>query len=124
MSALNPKRIKSIPSGEEILRNMEETIRKIGAETYVLRLYVSGTTPRSVLAITNIKRICDEYLRGRCDLEVVDIYQQPAVAKSEQIIAAPTLIKKHPLPLRKFIGDLNDQEKVLLGLDLKTAAVR
>ncbi len=123
MSALNPKRKKSIPRGEKILRDMEETIRKIGTETYVLRLYVSGTTPRSVLAITNIKRICDEYLPGRCDLEVVDIYQQPAVAKSEQIVAAPTLIKKRPLPQRKFIGDLNDQEKVLLGLDLKSRAV-
>ena len=86
---------------------------------YVLRLYVTGMTPRSRFAIENIKGICEEYLEGRCDLEIIDIYKRPYLAKDEQIIAAPTLIRKVPKPLRKFIGDLSDRERVLLGLDLK-----
>ena len=71
------------------------------------------------MAIRNIKKICDEHLRGRYDLEVIDVYQNPVLAKGEQIIAAPTLIKKLPLPLRRFIGDLSDSERILLGLDLR-----
>ncbi len=86
---------------------------------YVLRLYVTGTTPRSTLAILNIKKICQEHLEGRYDLEVVDLYQQPLLAKGEQIIAAPTLIKSLPLPLRRFIGDMSDTERILVGLDLR-----
>jgi circadian clock protein KaiB len=86
---------------------------------YVLRLYVAGTTPNSVRAIENIKRICEEYLKGRYDLEVVDIYQQPMLAKGDQIIAVPTLIKKLPLPLRKYIGDMSTTERILVGLDLR-----
>ena len=97
----------------------EKTLQKSGTEKYVLRLYVSGTTPRSVQAITNIKKICEEHLQGRYDLEVIDVYQQPTLAMGEQIIAAPTLIKKLPLPLRKFIGDMTNQERILVGLDLK-----
>jgi circadian clock protein KaiB len=86
---------------------------------YVLRLYVTGLTPRSVRAITNIKEICEEHLKGRYDLQVIDIYQQPVLARGEQIIAVPTLIKKLPPPLRRIIGDLSDRERVLIGLDLK-----
>ncbi|MDB6056654.1 MAG: circadian clock KaiB domain protein [Verrucomicrobiales bacterium] len=86
---------------------------------YCLRLYVTGTTPRSVRAITNIKRICETHLKGNYTLEVVDIYQQPVLAKGEQIIAAPTLIKQLPLPLRRFIGDMTDSNRILLGLDLR-----
>jgi circadian clock protein KaiB len=85
---------------------------------YVLRLYVTGMTPRSTKAIENIKKICEEHLKGRYDLEIIDIYQQPSLAEGEQIIAAPTLIKKLPLPLRRFIGDMSMTEKILLGLDL------
>jgi circadian clock protein KaiB len=88
-------------------------------ETYVLRLYVAGTTPRSARAIKVIKRICEENLKGGYDLEVIDIYQQPALAQGEQIIAVPTLIKKLPAPLRRFIGDLSNEERILVGLDLK-----
>ncbi len=84
---------------------------------YVLRLYVTGTTPKSVRAIKNIRKICDEHLKGAYDLEVIDIYQQPVLAKGEQIIAVPTLLKKLPLPLRRFIGDMSDTEQILLGLD-------
>jgi circadian clock protein KaiB len=87
-------------------------------DRYILRLYVSGMTPRSVRAVKNLQAICDEYLEGRYDLEVVDIYQQPVLTKGEQIIAAPTLIKKLPLPMRRIIGDMSNKERVLLGLDL------
>jgi len=86
---------------------------------YLLRLYVTGTTNRSVLALTNLKKICEEYLEGRYELEVIDLYQMPGLAKDEQIIAAPTLIKKLPLPFRRIIGDMSNEEKVLMGLDLK-----
>ena len=89
------------------------------AERYVLRLYVSGMTPRSSRAIKNLQDICDEYLEGRYDLEVVDIYQQPVLTKGEQIIAAPTLVKKLPLPMRRIIGDMSNRDRVLLGLDLR-----
>lgn len=86
---------------------------------YVLRLYVTGMTPKSTQAIQNIKKICDEELHGRCDLEVIDIYQRPVLARGEQIIATPTLIKKLPLPLRRFIGDMSDTERIVLGLDIR-----
>lgn len=91
----------------------------IDHEKYVLRLYVTGVTPRSTRAIANLRRICQEHLEGRYDLQVIDIYQQPALAKGEQIIAAPTLIKKLPHPLRRVIGDMSDEKRVLLGLDLR-----
>ena len=87
---------------------------------YVLRLFIAGTTPKSSRAVANIKEICERDLEDRYDLEVIDIYQQPALAKGEQVIAAPTLIKKLPLPLRKFIGDLSDTERLLVGLDLRS----
>jgi circadian clock protein KaiB len=87
--------------------------------SYILRLYITGATSRSVDAIKNIKKICEEYLEGRYELEVIDLYQKPCLAKDEQIIAAPTLIKKLPLPFRRIIGDLSNKEKVLLGLDLR-----
>jgi circadian clock protein KaiB len=85
---------------------------------YVLRLFVTGTTSRSSRAIANLRRICEERLQGEYDLEVVDIYQHPAAAKEYQILAAPTLVKMLPLPLRRIIGDLADEERVLAGLDL------
>jgi circadian clock protein KaiB len=97
----------------------EQSLQQKTEERYVLRLYISGLTPRSQMAIKNIKKICEEHLNGRYDLEVIDVYQKPVLAKGEQIIAAPTLIKKLPLPLRRFIGDLSDSERILLGLDLR-----
>jgi circadian clock protein KaiB len=100
-------------------KSFETVLKKSLKEKYVLRLYVTGMTPRSTRAIQNIKKICDEELKGRCDLEVVDIYQRPMLAEGEQIIATPTLVKKLPLPLRRFIGDLSDMERIVLGLDLK-----
>ena len=87
-------------------------------ERYVLRLFVSGMTPRSTRAVQNVRSICEKHLQGRYDLEVIDIYQQPTLARGEQIIAAPTLVKKSPAPLRYIIGDLSSTERVLRGLDL------
>ncbi len=86
---------------------------------YVLKLYITGTTPSSTRAIVNIRKICEEHLLGRYELEIVDIFQHPTLAEGEQIIAAPTLIKKLPLPLRRFIGDMSQTERILLGLDLR-----
>jgi len=87
-------------------------------ERYVLRLYVAGTTRKSNRAIANIEQLCEEHLKGRCDLEVIDLYKQPALAQGEQIIAVPTLVKKLPLPLRRLIGDLSDPDHLIVGLDL------
>jgi circadian clock protein KaiB len=86
---------------------------------YVLRLYVAGATPRSVRAIANVKRICEEHLKGRYELDVIDLYQQPQLARGEQIIAVPTLIKKLPPPLQRIIGDMSITERVLVGLDVQ-----
>jgi circadian clock protein KaiB len=94
-------------------------IDKAKEEKYILRLYVTGVTPRSTKAILNVKKMCEEYLQGRYELQVIDIYQQPKLAQGEQIIAAPTLIKKLPLPLRRLIGDMSDTERFLVGIDLK-----
>ena len=90
------------------------------SKKWILRLYVAGTTARSMSAISNIKKICEEKLDGRYVLEVIDLYQQPLLAAGHQIIAIPTLIKELPPPLRRIIGDLSDTEKVLVGLDLKS----
>jgi circadian clock protein KaiB len=98
----------------------ERSLRSAPEQHYTLRLYVTGTTPQSVRAIANIKTICEEHLQGRYELEVVDLYQQPEVARGEQIVVAPTLIRVLPLPLRRIIGDLSKTERVLVGLDLRT----
>jgi len=110
---MGPKQVKDSTQEFEKAHALE------AGRKYVLRLYVTGTTPRSVRAITNIRKICDEHLKGDYDLEVIDIYQQPVLAKGEQIIAAPTMLKKLPLPLRRFIGDMSNTEQILLGLDLR-----
>ena len=89
--------------------------------TYVLRLYITGTTARSVRAVENVRWLCEEHLAGDYDLEVVDVYQQPEVAAREQLFAAPTLVKKLPLPLRRLVGDMSNHERVLAGLDLTAA---
>lgn len=86
---------------------------------YVLRLYVTGTTGKSVRAIQNVRRICDEHLKGLYDLEVIDIYKNLPLARGDQIVAAPTLIKQLPEPLRRLIGDMSDEQKVLVGLDIR-----
>ncbi len=97
----------------------EQAMEATAKQRYVLRLYVVGMTPKSMRAIANLKEICEKHLQGRYELEVIDIYQNPVLARGDQIIAAPTLIKELPLPLRKFIGDMSQTERILLGLDLK-----
>jgi circadian clock protein KaiB len=88
-------------------------------EIFVFRLYVAGTSERSTRAIQNAKQICDEHLPGRYELEVIDIFKQTDRARDDQIVAVPTLIKKLPAPLKRFIGDLSDRDVVLVGLDVK-----
>ena len=112
---LNPRNLRA---------TFELAARTPNAEPYILRLYVTGMTPRSARAVKNLRAICDEYLEGRYDLEVIDIYQQPVLTKGEQIIAAPTLIKKLQLPMRRIIGDMSNRQHVLLGLDLARAPDR
>ncbi|MBT0664041.1 circadian clock KaiB family protein [Geobacter pelophilus] len=101
------------------LETIEAASRDSGSQPYILRLYIAGLTPRSQEAVRIITGICEEHLAGRYNLEVIDLYQNPVLAKGEQIIAAPTLIKKLPLPLRKIIGNMADKDKVLVGLDLR-----
>jgi circadian clock protein KaiB len=100
----------------------EEALAKIEDSKYTLRLYVAGMGSKSTQAISNIKRICEEHLPGKYQLEIIDIYQYPIYAKDGQIVAAPTLIKELPPPLRKLIGSMEDTERVLLGMDLKSKA--
>jgi circadian clock protein KaiB len=97
----------------------DETEKNEALENYVLTLYVAGMTPKSLMAITSLQTICDTHLNGRYSLQVIDIYKQPELARQEQIIAVPTLIKKLPAPIRKFIGDLSETEKILRGLEIK-----
>jgi circadian clock protein KaiB len=87
-------------------------------ETYILRLYVAGQTPKSMTAFANLKEICEEYLEGRYQIQVVDLLENPQLASGDQILAIPTLVRRLPLPIRKIIGDLSNTERVLIGLDL------
>ena len=97
----------------------EELLKHADAiQHYQLRLYVTGTTARSSQAISNIRSLCEEFLPGHYDLEVIDIYQQPTAAAKEQIIAAPTLVKELPVPPRRLIGDLSNRDRVMVGLSL------
>jgi circadian clock protein KaiB len=105
-------------------RALEEAAANSAATRYVLRLYITGMTPRSARAIANVRMICAEHLQRRYELEIIDIYQQPQLAQAGQIIAAPTLIKQLPLPLRRIIGDMSDKDRVLVGLDLQPQAPR
>jgi len=123
-----PKNPILSPNGERPLkaklRNtteaFEEALKRspLRRAKYILRLYVSGSSARSLKAVHNLKKICEEYFPNDYDLEVIDIYKDPAAAREEQIIAAPTLVKRLPSPLRKFIGDLSNTEKILMGLDI------
>jgi circadian clock protein KaiB len=99
----------------------EKAVKAEGkAEKYVLRLYVAGFSARSSAAIRSVTALCEDNLKNRYELEIIDIYQQPTLAKGEQIIAAPTLVKKLPKPLRRFIGDMANKERILVGLDLRS----
>lgn len=109
---------KNKDSASEFEKAIAKKARADNKAKYVLRLYVAGMTSKSRDAIENITRICEQNLKGRYDLEVIDVYQQPDLAKTEQIVAAPTLIKKLPLPLRRYIGNLAEKEKILLSLNI------
>ena len=97
--------------------------KESASETWQLRLYVAGQTPRSVAAFANLKRICEEHLAGRYDIEVVDLVKHPQLAAGDQILAIPTLVRKLPQPLRKIVGDLRDTERALVGLQIRSAAM-
>ena len=105
-------------------RALAAAARQADTGRFVLRLYVTGLTQRSTRAVEAVRSICETHLQGRYELEVIDIYQQPALARQEQIVAAPTLIKSLPLPLRRIIGDLSSTEKVLVGLGLERVEPR
>lgn len=110
------------PTGDDTTAAFEKAFAESAKkERYVLRLYVTGMSPRSVEALAATKAICEEHLQGRYELEVIDIYQYPALAKDEQIVAVPTLVKRLPAPLRRLVGDLSNEERVLFGLDLRRA---
>jgi circadian clock protein KaiB len=110
---MDMKRVKT--STEEF----EKAVALRDRAKHVLHLYVTGMTPKSTQAIANVRKLCEKYLKGTYELKVIDIYQQPKLAKGEQIIATPTLIKKLPLPLRRLIGDMSDTERFLVGIGLK-----
>jgi circadian clock protein KaiB len=96
----------------------EQAAREIQTGTYVFQLYVSGMTPKSLRAIENIKALCEEVLKGRYELHIIDVYQNPDQTRDARIVAAPTLVKKLPPPLRRFVGDLADRKHILVKLDL------
>lgn len=108
-----------MPKKPNNTEKFENAVKESRSNKYLLRLYITGMTPRSIKAIENIQEICEEFLQGSYELEIIDIYQHPNLVKGEQIIAAPTLIKKLPNPLRRLVGDLSNKEQVLLGLDLR-----
>ena len=105
--------LDSTPEFDKVLEGAAERVR------YVLRLYVTGATDRSLRAIANIREFCERYLKGRYDLRVVDIYQQPSLAQAQQIVAAPTLVKREPLPPKRLVGDFFDQNRLGASLGLK-----
>jgi circadian clock protein KaiB len=109
---------KNLPAKERASRNANGTSRGDGKQ-YLLRLYVAGQTPRSLQALSNLKRICEEHLSGRYKVEVIDLIQKPQLAATDQILAIPTLVRPLPKPVRKIIGDLSNTERVLVGLDVQ-----
>ncbi len=100
-------------------KKKKEKNKETAAETWILRLYVSGQTPNSLIAFENLKKICEDHLSAKYTIEVIDLLKHPQLAKDHQIIAVPTLIRKLPTPVKKIIGNLSNTEKVLVGLDLR-----
>ena len=111
--------MKQSDRNKELTKQAFEVAASDTKQKYLLRLYIAGSTPQSNRAVANIKIICEEHLKGQYELDVVDLYEKPYLAAGEQIIAAPTLIKKLPLPLRRIIGDMSNTDRVLVGLDLR-----
>jgi circadian clock protein KaiB len=103
---------------KDSLAEFEKALETMPGQKFVLKLYVTGATPRSSRAIENIRNFCEEHLKDRYELEVIDIYQHPELLDKEQVVAAPTLVKQLPPPLRKLIGDMSDEQKILVGLNI------
>jgi len=99
--------------------SLQELADLEGTQCFVLRLYVTGMTPRSTRAISAVRAVCEEFLAGRYDLQIIDVYQQPALIRDEQIFATPTLVKKGPEPERRMIGDMSNRARLLAGLGLQ-----
>src|SRR5580692_9527537 len=112
---------KTKPTPSVVKRMFPPTVQPAvsGAEKWHLRLYVAGPTPRSVAALTNLKRICEEHLAGRYSIEIIDLLKNPKLAAGDQIFAIPTLVRKLPEPIKRIIGDLSNLERSLVGLDLR-----
>lgn len=110
--------VSSEDFSDDTLREFERALAARGSEAYRLRLYVSGSSPRSSKAVANIRALCERHLVGRYDLEVVDLYQEPHRAKEFQVIAAPTLVREEPFPQRRIIGDMSDEGKLLMTLEI------
>jgi len=113
--------MKQAPAPGDSLESFEDAARERAGVRFLFRLYVAGSTVQSNRAIVNTRRICEEHLEGRYHLEVVDICQHPELARTEQIIAAPTLVKREPLPMRRFVGDMSRTDRLLAGLNLPAA---
>src|SRR5207247_5584168 len=107
------------PSGTSFAQTGRQKPTGTPLSTYLLKLYVTGTSPRTQLAISNLNRICEQELQGQYKLEIIDVLEHPQVAEDDRILATPTLIKQLPPPLRRVIGDLSDKDKVLLGLEVR-----
>jgi circadian clock protein KaiB len=108
-----------MPVTETIQAKRRKPVKREAREIWNLRLYVAGKTPRAIAAFQNLERICEEHLTGKYSIEVIDLIKNPRLARGDQIVAVPTLVRKLPEPVRKIIGDLSNKEKVLVGLDLK-----
>jgi circadian clock protein KaiB len=112
MSRVSSEPLDSTPEFDKLIEGAAKRVR------YVLRLYVTGATDRSLRVVANLRWFCERYLKGRYDLRVVDIYQQPSLAQAQQIVAAPTLVKSEPLPLKRLVGDFSDQKRLRASLGL------
>ncbi len=113
------KMVNDSPPTDDAIGALKHALSEKEQNLYALRLYVSGMTPNSLMAIRNLREICTEHLEGRYQLDIIDIYQQPHLAKEQQIIAVPALVRLLPLPLRTFIGDMSQRDKIISGLDIK-----
>ncbi len=109
-------------SGQELHLNAESSEGDADPGSYHLRLYVAGQTTKSLAAMANLKRVCEEHLAGRYEIEVIDLLKNPSLAAGDQILAIPTLVRRLPAPLKRIIGDLSNTEKVLVGLDIRSKA--
>jgi circadian clock protein KaiB len=104
-------------------QNIRSKRERVSRKAWNLRLYIAGDTSRSIAALTNLQKICDEYLPGRYDVDVVDLLKSPQLAAGDQIVAVPTLVRRLPQPLKRIIGDLSNSQQVLVGLDLRPGKV-